>query len=316
VRCAASADAVDRGIDLIAPASDAAPVQVLSSTVALHRALIALIDNALRLVRTEVSVAVTGDHVALVDVADDGPGIDPTLASRLFTRFASGPPAPPTGSRHYGLGLSLVLEVAAAHGGRVELLAHGSTVSTTDGSPGTVLRMTLPLNRSPTRTPLPTLLCGRAGRITRDRQARRRPPEPAHRIGTALAHTAEPAGAGFSARSALDVQSSAAPPSVREELRVPLLASQPPTAHSVTTNNPTRTGDQQLVTDSPDGSARRSGLRVGLRFCGTFTTYSTSAAGYSASSRCGRAQPPRDTSRAASSTHWRPSGARVAKHRS
>ena len=98
---------------------DAPPVQVLGSTVALHRALIALLDNALRHARSTVSISVTGHRVAQVDVADDGPGIDPALTPRLFTRFASGPPAgPQAGHRHYGLGLSLVAEIAAAHGGR------------------------------------------------------------------------------------------------------------------------------------------------------------------------------------------------------
>jgi signal transduction histidine kinase len=144
---AASPDALDRGIILTGPAPDAPPVHVLGSTVALHRALIALIDNALRHARSTVSVSVTEDRVALVDVADDGLGIDPALTPRLFTRFANGPPAPQTGHRRYGLGLSLAAEIATAHGGRVELVDHGSTAPTTDGSRETVLRITLPLNR-------------------------------------------------------------------------------------------------------------------------------------------------------------------------
>ena len=137
---AASADALERGIHLTGPAPETPPVQVLGSTVGLHRALIALIDNALRHARSMVSISVTGDRVALVDVADDGPGVDPALTPRLFTRFASGPPtAPQAGQRRYGLGLSLVAEIAAAHGGRVALLDHGSTGRT-------VLRITLPLS--------------------------------------------------------------------------------------------------------------------------------------------------------------------------
>jgi signal transduction histidine kinase len=119
--------------------------------VALHRALLALIDNALRHARCTVSVSVAGDREATVEVADDGPGIDPTVAPRLFTRFASGPPAPPTDGRHYGLGLSLVAEIAAAHGGRVELRDLRGADQPIGGSHRTVLRITLPLNCSSVR---------------------------------------------------------------------------------------------------------------------------------------------------------------------
>ena len=91
-----------------------------------------------------MSVTVTTHHRdALVDVADDGPGIDPEVAPRLFTRFAGGPPpADRTGPRRYGLGLALVAEIVAAHGGRVEVVDAPS-----DGSRRTVLRLTLPLAR-------------------------------------------------------------------------------------------------------------------------------------------------------------------------
>ena len=144
---AAAPDALARGIDLTGPDPDDPPVQVLGSVVALDRALTALIDNALRHARSTVSVGVTQDREALVDVADDGPGIDPALAPRLFTRFASGPPTPQAGQRRYGLGLSLVAEIAAAHGGHVELLDQARAAQHTDRSHRTVLRITLPLSR-------------------------------------------------------------------------------------------------------------------------------------------------------------------------
>jgi two-component system, OmpR family, sensor kinase len=51
-------------------------------------------------------------------VADDGRGIEPDLLPRLFDRFESSlPPGSP--QRSYGLGLALVSEVAAGHGGSV-----------------------------------------------------------------------------------------------------------------------------------------------------------------------------------------------------
>ena len=141
---AAAVNAVERGIDLRGPGVDNPPVVVLGSVVALHRALLALIDNALRHAHHTVSVSVTGDREARVDVADDGSGVDPTLVPRLFTRFASGPPTAPTERRRYGLGLSLVAEITAAHGGHVELLDRAETA---EEPRRTVLRITLPLTR-------------------------------------------------------------------------------------------------------------------------------------------------------------------------
>jgi len=98
-----------------------------------------------------VTVTVTKARDVRVDVADDGPGVDPALAPRVFTRFASGPSAPQTGHRRYGLGLSLVAEIAAAHGGRVELL--DQPVPQPGNEPcRTVLRITLPSSRVPNAT--------------------------------------------------------------------------------------------------------------------------------------------------------------------
>jgi signal transduction histidine kinase len=113
------------------------PAAVLGSPVALRRAVTALVDNATRHARAQVRVTVhpTRHHIVL-EVADDGPGIDPALAPRLFHRFVSSHAPGSDGRRHYGLGLALVSEIAAAHGGRVEL---GRSTQ-----PGAVLRIILP----------------------------------------------------------------------------------------------------------------------------------------------------------------------------
>lgn len=75
-----------------------------------------LLDNALRHGRPDgrvaVSLAVDGG-VARLTVDDDGPGIPPGDRARVFERFARGPTDAP-GS---GLGLALVAQQAAAHGG-------------------------------------------------------------------------------------------------------------------------------------------------------------------------------------------------------
>lgn len=54
-------------------------------------------------------------------VRDDGPGIAPADQARIFDRFERGGTRKPSGGS--GLGLSIVRAIAAAHGGRVELLS-------------------------------------------------------------------------------------------------------------------------------------------------------------------------------------------------
>jgi signal transduction histidine kinase len=68
---------------------------------------------------TAVRVTVTLDparRTGIVTVADEGPGMEPALAARIFARFARGP-----GSQGIGLGLYLAREIAVAHGGSLEV---------------------------------------------------------------------------------------------------------------------------------------------------------------------------------------------------
>ena len=111
----------------------------------LRRAVNALLDNGIRHAHTTVHVALTRTATqARVDVTDDGPGIDADLLPTLFTRFTPGPAdTTPTERRRYGLGLSLVSEIAARHGGSVSAHNHP------DG--GAVLSLTLPRRNQPGR---------------------------------------------------------------------------------------------------------------------------------------------------------------------
>jgi signal transduction histidine kinase len=54
-----------------------------------------------------------------LEVADDGPGIDPDTARHLFERFYRGDAASAPGS---GLGLAIARELAERMDGRLELL--------------------------------------------------------------------------------------------------------------------------------------------------------------------------------------------------
>ncbi|GAA4557819.1 HAMP domain-containing sensor histidine kinase [Pseudonocardia xishanensis] len=116
------------------------PVVVRGTPVALTRAVTALVDNAVRHARTGTVVAVHADgDRAVVDVTDDGEGVDPAVAPRIFERFTTGARTTDPGRRRYGIGLALVAEIAAAHDGRVELVP---------ATTGAHFRLTLPVDRS------------------------------------------------------------------------------------------------------------------------------------------------------------------------
>jgi two-component system OmpR family sensor kinase len=106
----------------------------------LRRALVVLIDNALAHSPEGGTVEVLAgvDHGrAVVRVVDQGDGIRGIEVDQIFERFAHGPS---TGQRRgFGIGLSLVRDLAVRHGGRV-------IVESTSGS-GTVMRLELPVVR-------------------------------------------------------------------------------------------------------------------------------------------------------------------------
>jgi two-component system OmpR family sensor kinase len=79
-------------------------------------------------VSARVRLSADGD-TAVLEVADDGPGMSPEDLRRAFDRFYRGTRAPGAGS---GLGLAIVHAIATAHGGRVDLASTpgaGTTVT-------------------------------------------------------------------------------------------------------------------------------------------------------------------------------------------
>ncbi|NES14780.1 cell wall metabolism sensor histidine kinase WalK [Micromonospora sp. PPF5-17B] len=114
-----SAYAEGRAVDLRIAA--AGPVPVRGAPTALRRALTALVDNAVGHVSAGGHVTVTVDRRdgrVAAEVADDGVGLDPVEADRLFDRFAHGTSG---AGRRFGLGLALVQHVARAHRGSVDV---------------------------------------------------------------------------------------------------------------------------------------------------------------------------------------------------
>ncbi|MEV0621144.1 HAMP domain-containing sensor histidine kinase [Nonomuraea sp. NPDC050404] len=121
VRCDGPGDHVVRGVES-----------------ALRRVISALLDNALGHTRAggHIWVTLAGEPGAVrLTVRDDGVGLDPGDAERLFTRFEGA---------GYGLGLALVREVVDGHNGTI----------TADGVPGAGATFTVRLPAEPARNRL------------------------------------------------------------------------------------------------------------------------------------------------------------------
>ncbi len=98
---------------------------VLGSTSALRRAISALVDNALAHQHPGGTITLRvgrhGDR-AVIDVQDDGVGVDRAAMDTLFDRFSHGHAHTMTGGpRRYGIGLALVREIAHAHRGEISV---------------------------------------------------------------------------------------------------------------------------------------------------------------------------------------------------
>lgn len=97
-----------------------AELQVECDAVRIRQALMALLENALRHAdpgSLRVCMAQVGDNCQL-NVEDDGPGINSTLAADIFEAFRRGDPSRSRKSGGSGLGLAVVKAIAEAHGGQ------------------------------------------------------------------------------------------------------------------------------------------------------------------------------------------------------
>ena len=102
-----------------------ADAEVLGDPHRLHQVIANLLSNARTHTPegTEVTTSVdVRDGFAIVEVADNGPGIPPALRDRVFERFTRGDASRSRsqgGTPSTGLGLAIVTAVADAHGGPV-----------------------------------------------------------------------------------------------------------------------------------------------------------------------------------------------------
>jgi two-component system phosphate regulon sensor histidine kinase PhoR len=116
------------GLSLHKPMLDAPAAVVVGDESRLHRALLNLLDNALRYSpdggKVEVRLA-QGRHWCRIEVQDQGPGFSEADLEHMFERFYRGDPSRMRSRRTgSGLGLSIVQQIALTHGGRVQANNH------------------------------------------------------------------------------------------------------------------------------------------------------------------------------------------------
>lgn len=113
-RLAPLAVAQDKQLSLSAPPH---PVHIVGNADALGAAVRNLVENALRFTPAGSTVEIVVTDAPGVEVHDAGPGIPPTDRAHLFERFWRGRDR----QGGAGLGLAIVAEVAAQHGGRISV---------------------------------------------------------------------------------------------------------------------------------------------------------------------------------------------------
>ncbi|WPB56152.1 sensor histidine kinase [Xylophilus sp. GOD-11R] len=92
-------------------------------------ALANLLSNAIRFSPRNGTIHVTLQRVdgrIRIEIQDEGPGVQESDRSRIFEPFYRGQVQPKDAARGSGVGLSIVHEYVAAHGGQIALLADGS----------------------------------------------------------------------------------------------------------------------------------------------------------------------------------------------
>jgi signal transduction histidine kinase len=101
------------------------PLPVDGNPDELHRMVLNLLDNAVRHTPAGATIELrlrAEGRDAVVEVADDGPGVPPELRGQIFERFVRGEgPADTAIGGGSGLGLAIVSAVAASHGGSAEV---------------------------------------------------------------------------------------------------------------------------------------------------------------------------------------------------
>jgi two-component system, OmpR family, sensor histidine kinase SenX3 len=109
-------------------------IEIMGDREELRGAIVNLLDNAVKFsgdhVDVEVDVRREGDR-AVVCVRDEGPGLPPYEAKRIFRRFYRVPGPLTQRIKGTGLGLFIVQSAAKRHGGRAYAVSQGSGTGAT-----------------------------------------------------------------------------------------------------------------------------------------------------------------------------------------
>jgi len=122
--------------------------RTMADPVRLHQVLNNLLSNAMKFSEPEtaIRVAVSAvDDAIRVSVRDTGPGMAPEDAERIFERFVKGTNIPQQDASGLGLGLAVVRQLVAAHGGRVWVEGIRQAAADGQSGGGSTFVFTLPI---------------------------------------------------------------------------------------------------------------------------------------------------------------------------
>ena len=104
------------------------PVWINADPVRIEQVIINLIGNALKFSAAGTIIAVNlhqADGNAVMRIQDQGTGITPELMAHVFEAFVQGPPPDNLSPTGMGIGLALVRQLVALHGGTVSVASAG-----------------------------------------------------------------------------------------------------------------------------------------------------------------------------------------------
>jgi signal transduction histidine kinase len=127
-------DVIRRAVEAVVPAAEArrvelqvdlgsVPLRVAADAIRLRQALWNVIANAVKFTPERGRVQVRARPTArghVIEVADEGPGIDPALLSTIFETFVRSPRG---NARGLGLGLAIARQIVDQHGGHIAVTA-------------------------------------------------------------------------------------------------------------------------------------------------------------------------------------------------
>jgi len=135
---------------MIAFEPDLKPAQVIGDGDKIRTIVDNLVSNAIKYSPRSGAIGIdlrTEDGYAVLDVVDEGHGVDPGDRQKIFESFYQGKPPVEGRVKGSGLGLAIAREYALAHGGRIEVLDRS------DGRRGARFRLMLPAATSGAAAP-------------------------------------------------------------------------------------------------------------------------------------------------------------------